>query len=235
VISVPIKHLRLTRDVDQRRITKVAVIDEHSFTRECITRALQELGEDLAVVPFANSAAFLGSSREFHLVICHWQRSGTKERVSEHLKEITTKQPVIILSPVSQPNFIRDAFEQGVRGYIPTENTTLDLAIEIIRLVKAGGTFVPISSLPLQDNTDQPDSRQSTALAQFTSREAAVLELLSRGKANRVIAKELHVSESTVKANVRSILRKLKANNRTEAVWRAITSGLLMLGICYLG
>ena len=54
----------------------------------------------------------------------------------------------------------------------------------------------------------------------FTSRQAEVVEALRRGKANKIIAYELKMQESTVKVHVRNIMRKLKATNRTEVVYK---------------
>ena len=53
----------------------------------------------------------------------------------------------------------------------------------------------------------------------FTSRQAAVVEALRKGKANKIIAYELNMCESTVKVHVRSIMKKLKARNRTEVAY----------------
>ena len=54
----------------------------------------------------------------------------------------------------------------------------------------------------------------------FTSRQSAVVEALKRGKANKIIAYELNMCESTVKVHVRNVMRKLKATNRTEVVYK---------------
>jgi DNA-binding NarL/FixJ family response regulator len=144
---------------------------------------------------------------------------------------------------------IAAAFESGARGYIPTANTTLELAIEIMRLVKAGGTFVPPSSLSLRRVTRHSETAGATAQgtlvpssglpfgkitrhgeaagaiasSQFTPRQMAVLEYLKLGKTNKTIAHELGISESTVKVHLRSIMKKMKATNRTEAACLALT------------
>jgi len=55
----------------------------------------------------------------------------------------------------------------------------------------------------------------------FTTRQAAVIEALKRGKANKIIAYELEMRESTVKVHVRNIMKKLKATNRTEVAYKA--------------
>jgi DNA-binding NarL/FixJ family response regulator len=115
------------------------------------------------------------------------------------------------------------AFDSGARGYIPTASTTLGLAVEIIRLVRAGGTFVPPSSLSLGRVTRQGETAGAILTLQFTPRQIEVLERLKLGKANKIIAHELGMSESTVKIHIRSIMKKMKATNRTEVACLALT------------
>jgi DNA-binding NarL/FixJ family response regulator len=116
------------------------------------------------------------------------------------------------------------AFASGARGFIPTASTTPKQVIEIIRLVKAGGTFAP-SGLSLQGANGSGLTPTVVPSHQFTPRELAILERLRLGKANKAIAYELQVSESTVKVHIKSIMNKLRAKNRTEVVCRAYDLG----------
>jgi DNA-binding NarL/FixJ family response regulator len=61
----------------------------------------------------------------------------------------------MILSDIDCPDSLIDMFENGIRGFIPTDNTTLEQLIEIIGLVKAGGIFVPLCSLSLRGTKAQ--------------------------------------------------------------------------------
>jgi DNA-binding NarL/FixJ family response regulator len=85
---------------------------------------------------------------------------------------------------------------------------TLGIAVEAVRLVEAGGTFVPISAMSSFQGQDESQL--------FTARQIMVIEALRRGRANKQIAYELGMCESTVKVHIRHIMRKLKARNRTE-------------------
>jgi DNA-binding NarL/FixJ family response regulator len=91
-----------------------------------------------------------------------------------------------------------------------------------VRLVRAGGAFVPASSFMAASKsaeafaTDTPGRNRM-----FTERQTAVIEALRRGKANKVIAYELKMRESTVKVHVRNIMKKLRARNRTEVAFIA--------------
>jgi DNA-binding NarL/FixJ family response regulator len=87
--------------------------------------------------------------------------------------------------------------------------------------VKAGGTFAPLDLLL----TPRPDPvREAPSVSQqsrLTSRQVMVLGHLQQGKANKIIAHELGMSESTVKVHVRNIMRKMGATNRTQAAYKA--------------
>jgi DNA-binding NarL/FixJ family response regulator len=128
---------------------------------------------------------------------------------------------VVMLSADESPQAVTKAFENGVRGYIPTTSTPIELAIEIIRLVRAGGMFVPLSSLARKSVNRNRPTPPVEADHHFTPRQLEVLAQLILGKANKMIAYELKMSESTVKVHIRSIMKKMDASNRTEVACRA--------------
>lgn len=213
----------------------VAIIDDHSFTRECITRSLNEADARLNVSPFSNCEDCINSSKRYDVILYHArceQRPSTdagREPDAAHrppFARILEIAPIILLSDSGGPKAILEALEWGARGYIPTQDTTLKLVLEIIRLVRAGGTFVPASSLALRF-TDRRGSAGASAESReavgerFTPRQLAVLHHLKQGKANKTIARELAMSESTVKIHLRNIMKKMNASNRTEVACRA--------------
>jgi DNA-binding NarL/FixJ family response regulator len=142
------------------------------------------------------------------------------------LSQATNPLPTILMSDVEDADHIVDALERGARGYIPT-SVSLDVAIEAMRLVRAGGVFVPASSLiaSRRSAAEGAVAARQTRHAMFTARQSAVVEALRRGKANKIIAYELNMRESTVKVHVRNIMKKLRAKNRTEVAFMA--SGFL--------
>jgi DNA-binding NarL/FixJ family response regulator len=140
---------------------------------------------------------------------------------------------MIVLSSDKGPDFIVNALRNGMRGYIPIESTTFELAVEIFRMVMAGGSFVPAAVLPFRA-TEMASGQPPNLTCRLTEREKAVLALLKRGKANKIIAFELKISESTVKVHIRNIMQKIKANNRTEIVSRIFdASGITLMFTVY--
>ena len=203
---------------------RVGLIDSYAFTRECIGRALQEQNRSSDVRLFANLSEAQTACNEIDVLVLDWQGSnrdgGGSEAEFPVIDEAIKLGPVLILSNISDPNVIRYAFSKGVRGYVTTDTTSVNLLGEVIRVIKAGGTFVPLTGLPL-NATGLRDAFANDAENILTARETAVLSLLKAGKPNKIIAYELVMSESTVKVHVRSIMRKMNARNRTEAVSRA--------------
>jgi DNA-binding NarL/FixJ family response regulator len=202
----------------------MGVIDEKSFTRECITMCLQALAGRFDIVPFATCDDFLQSGRCLDLILYHIHEDNSKrENNAQKLLSFRTLLnmiPVIILSDIDDLDILIEMFESGARGFIPTANTTFEQVIEIIGLVKVGGIFVPPSSLSLRRIKSQSSTTWQVPSNQFTHSELAILDRLKLGKANKIIAHELGVSESTVKVHIGRIMKKLKVTNRTQVVCR---------------
>jgi DNA-binding NarL/FixJ family response regulator len=232
---VPLRPARHRLPVKQPTVS-IAVVDEYSFTRECIAKSLQQCDDVLAVAAFATCESCAESARTYDLVLFHAHAAMTDRKNGAGgavpFDKLLSIAPVVVLSDVDCPEAILDAFESGVRGYIPTTDTSLSLALEIVRLVRAGGTFVPPSGLALRRTSrrDPPPPAAPVATELFTPRQLAVLRHLKLGKANKSIARELEMSESTVKIHLRNIMKKMKAANRTEVACRA--HALEATGLC---
>jgi DNA-binding NarL/FixJ family response regulator len=145
--------------------------------------------------------------------------------------------PVVVIAEGDELTFVREVIGSGVRGYIPT---SFDFAMfkEAIQFVAAGGTFVPASVLRgengqmsevdeidrvvkhgtnevIHQNSNEIQERR--VAASFTPRELTVISRLRDGKSNKLIARELKITEGTVKLYVRRIMKKLEVENRTQA------------------
>jgi DNA-binding NarL/FixJ family response regulator len=127
---------------------------------------------------------------------------------------------IVLLSDGEDVGNILTALDKGARGYIPT-SMSLEVVVEAMQLVRAGGIFVPASSLLASRNAiAETAASKATSGSLFTTRQAAVVEALRQGKSNKIIAYELNMRESTVKVHVRNIMKKLNARNRTEVAFR---------------
>ncbi|HEX2943773.1 MAG TPA: response regulator transcription factor [Rhodopila sp.] len=207
----------------------LALIDSYRLSRECLATTLEGQSRHLSVVPFKSVEDYIaGDSSRFDLVIYYPHGDdATEAAVSKQIAMIqrgVTATPVIVLSDAEeadQTRTIREMLSSGAHGFIPTRSTSMSITLAAIRFVRAGGTFAPLDLLL----TSQPE-REKTASAgtqpnALTARQMAVLAHLQQGKANKIIAHELKMSESTVKVHVRAIMRKMGATNRTQAAYKA--------------
>jgi DNA-binding NarL/FixJ family response regulator len=129
--------------------------------------------------------------------------------------------PVVILADTDDLAQILKMLEHGARGFIPSSVGTA-ICAEAIGLAVAGGIFIPASSVLAKRYLISTDGmvENSSLSDMFTLRQGEVVQALRMGKANKIIAYELNLRESTVKVHVRNIMRKMKATNRTEVAYK---------------
>jgi DNA-binding NarL/FixJ family response regulator len=205
----------------------IVIISVRLLSRECLARVLNvECGASVNCFSTIDEWLAVDPSTPVSLVVlCQWGRSNAEalkevERLSEVSEQIGNC-PAVILSDNEDPDLIVQMLGKNVRGYVPT-SLSINVAVQAMELARAGGVFVPASSLLAAHR--HPDSAAATVQkcnGLFTARQAAVVEALRRGKANKIIAYELNMRESTVKVHVRNIMKKLRATNRTEVAYLA--------------
>lgn len=199
------------------------LLDSRVLDRQCLAYCLGERDWGMDILGFGS--------------VCEWRqlqdrppvsavllniggRKATDEDVAAEIGAVTqdfSPAPVVVLADSDEIVQILKALKSGARGYIPS-SICFEVCAEAVNLVVAGGIFIPASSiLSLQKTTHTADSSISGT---FTPRQESVIQALRQGKANKIIAYELRVQESTVKIHVRNIMKKLKAHNRTEVVYK---------------
>ena len=134
------------------------------------------------------------------------------------LRERVPSARAIVLSSFIEDEKLLPAVRAGAAGYLLKDVEPQQL-VEAIRTVHAGGALLhpKVASRLLEEMASDP----------LTPREREVLALIGRGMANKVIARELSLSEKTVKAHVSSILAKLGVTDRTQAALYAVRAGLV--------
>jgi DNA-binding NarL/FixJ family response regulator len=207
---------------------RIAWIDSYALTRDCILRAIAELQPTLTVSPFVSVPEFVsGGNADFDLIIfySHASYDACLQEIAA-IRHAFDTAPLIMLSDLEdshQVNTIRGALRAGANGFISTRSTGLAMTLSAIRFVQAGGTFAPLEML-LSDAAPAPAAQLPSPASPYrlTTRQKAVLAQLQQGKANKIIAHELGMSESTAKVHIRNIMRKMGATNRTQAAFNAL-------------
>ena len=213
----------------QGTLWTIAVIDEKQLTRSCLTHSLISAAPAFAALGYASLAEWQQNGGE-HVpciaLICVTGQKATEAIVELDLDYVARQEGdvrVIVVSDVEDPRLVVAALGKGARGYIGM-SSSLDVALAAIRLVAAGGVFVPASGLlPSksriglggEESQDEGLSRQ----AAFTPKQLAVIQRLRQGESNKIIAYKLNMEECTVKVHIRNIMQKIRARNRTEIAY----------------
>ena len=204
----------------------IALIEGRTFIRECIRRSMQS-AFPLQIHTFSQAIELQQKSLKLLKLILFSAKEDDKEaneRVFKILSEVAPKIPIIVLAHNNDAQMAMAAICYGAKGYIPV-TLGFDIAIEAVRFVLAGGSYVPIDYLLTRTQPEDLPSHALPASRAVTARELAVVRAIQNGKSNKVIAYDLGMCESTVKVHVRRVMKKLKAKNRTEV---AIKSGELL-------
>jgi DNA-binding NarL/FixJ family response regulator len=209
------------------------VVEKRPLIRDLITHCLSRVaGFAVAAASSIDECATI--SRENPTIVIVSISGSPNSEANKALLNKTAETipgvPIVVLSDGEDLSNVMSALSQGTRGYISTD-MSLDVAIEALSLVRAGGQFVPASCIIGMGHAAAGapvDHLQSSLSNILTARQTAVVKALCQGKANKIIAYELKMKESTVKVHVRNIMKKLKAKNRTEVAY--ITNQLVLHG-----
>ena len=202
----------------------VIYLDSRAFTRDCVGGWLRSSlsGFNVCVLqdPDQLEAMPIAGDKTKAVIINfgpEQMSSVAVTRLLSRVDELFPEVPVAVLSDYEDPESIREAFNLGVQGYIPTTLASR-VAIGAVHLVCVGGTFAPAATLLSQSDRRQAASGEPL-IEGFTQRQSQILECLRRGMANKLIAYELDMCESTVKVHIRNIMKKLNATNRTQVAY----------------
>jgi DNA-binding NarL/FixJ family response regulator len=157
------------------------------------------------------------------------KRSGIEACLA--IKEAVPSAKIIMLTVSDEEADLYEAVKSGAAGYLLKDSSIEEVA-QAVRVVADGQSLIsPSMAVKLIDEFKQmsrPERNHVPGL-RLTEREREVLRLVARGMNNREIARQLCISEDTVKNHVRNILEKLKLNSRMEAVMYAVKEKLLDL------
>jgi DNA-binding NarL/FixJ family response regulator len=209
---------------------KVLIADDHELVRQGLRQSLAQLPYEVDVVEASNAPEVLGAVEarpDLDLIVLDLrmpESHGMKllSRLCTDLPQV----PVIVLSALEDVRSIRKAIDLGASGFIP-KSVASEVMLKAVDLVLAGGVYLPPAvfrsssarELPERDGglDLDPEELRRRVEAVLTVRQLDVLRLLGHGASNKAIARELELSENTVKIHVAAILRGLEVSNRTQA------------------
>lgn len=211
---------------------RVLLVDDHPLFRQGLKFLLADLDPATEFLEACDSSSALAHAggAQVDMVLLDLNLPGSNGM--DVLKAARTAfecASVVVLSGDDEPHVIRQAIARGAAGYVP-KSSTPPVLLAALRLVMAGGTYLPphvLQDTPWpQCPPDTLAGTLPTAPSGLSARQLEVLLNVIQGKANKVIAREMHLSEGTVKAHLSAAFRALGVQNRTEAVYAAARLGL---------
>jgi two-component system NarL family response regulator len=213
---------------------RVVVVDDQELFRRGLTMLLG-VEPDIEVVGEAGdgqSAIDLVAEQTPDVVLLDVRmpkRTGLEACV--RIKEIAPSTRIIMLTVSDEESDLYEAVKNGASGYL-LKDSSIDEVAQAIRVVAEGQSLIsPSMAAKLIDEFKEMSrsDREQVPTPRLTERELEVLRLVAKGLNNREAAKELFISENTVKNHVRNILEKLQLHSRMEAVMYAVREKLLDL------
>lgn len=220
---------------------RIIVADDQRLCRECVRLLIESIDPSLQVVEIDKPqeiAARMGGDMAHSVVL--YNLVLTDEQGVEYvgaLSQSIGEAPLVVMCDGNEPALMRGCLERGARAFLPS-STPGPLLVSILRLVMAGGVYVPpelalaahgakagSGDAETSRKRNGGNTRRDAVIAEhfplLTRRQRDVLALLSQGMSNRDIAGSLEMCENTVKAHVKQVMRKLRADNRTQAALQA--------------
>lgn len=197
-------------------VLRILVADDHEMMRMAMRQALASIAEKIQWSEAADAGETEAALRDdLDLALIDFNMPGSSG--NEWIARLRTRHPLvplIVVSAEESPQLVRNLIGSGVAGFIPKSDSA-EVIRQAVRLVLSGGTYAPLRLLtPFAAEAPIADGGAHG----LTQRQLDVLRSLARGLPNKLIARELDLSEGTVKVHLLAIFRALNVRNRTEAV-----------------
>lgn len=200
---------------------RILIVDDHPVVCSGLTSMLSSHPEFEVVgsAPSGEEALALLPHRRPHVLLLDLRMPGMDGIAVLHaLGRLETPPRVIVLTSFEKEEDIYRAIRAGAQGYLLKDSTEGEM-VDALRMVHHGKRYIPRHiGARLADRMLRSD---------LTARELQILNSLSLGQTNKEIAKDLKISENTVRHHVTSIMEKLQVSDRTEAVATALRTGVL--------
>jgi two-component system nitrate/nitrite response regulator NarL len=216
---------------------QILIVDDHLLFAESLRLLLLGTLDADGSVRCANSgAAALEAARQLapELVLLDWNLGSepSQEALIEALKTELPEARLVVVSGEAHAEVVRRAIDAGAAGFVPKESTPA-LLIGALRLIADGGIYLPPQLLRPGDRAERTAPRTERALRSLaeaypalTPRQQEIVALLVRGLSNKAIARQLDISDGTVKQHLHPVFRALGVANRTEVVYLLAREGV---------
>jgi DNA-binding NarL/FixJ family response regulator len=202
----------------------ILIVDDHPLFVEALQRAIAGAFPETithAAISIDAAKSELGSGIPFDVVLLDLALPGV--RGFDGLLELRTlypRPPIVVVSALEDPRIVQDVMRYGAAGFVSKSADRSEIAVAI-RDVMEGSLTLPKGYRPPEVPASETRNDVVRRLRTLTPKQLSVLKMLRQGLLNKQIAHELQIEETTVKAHVSEILRKLNVSSRTQAVIEA--------------
>ncbi|MEJ8852367.1 response regulator transcription factor [Variovorax rhizosphaerae] len=215
------------------------MVDDHMMFLQGMKNLLNVLVPELRVETTGDMAhaVQLVQLTEFDIVLLDWHLSDCEGTESiRWLRDAGCTARIVVLSGETNATLIRHSIELGAAGFIPKKYSS-EMMVAALKHVLAGRVFLPSETYParsigsapgmaMQSGAAPSEAALDPRLAGLTARQMAVYRAATRGLSNKLIARQLDIAESTVKAHLSAVYSALGVRNRTEAAYQASREGM---------
>ena len=200
---------------------RVLIADDHDLVREAVAMFLRVEGaiEAATVSSLDEVVVRLRDGEMFDVILLDYSMPGMNGLEGMvRIQKMEGAHRVVIISGTASPDVADEALKAGAAGFLPKTLAAKSL-VNAIRFIAMGEQYAPLEFL----RSEKPTHPLAEILSQ---RELEVLEGLTKGKSNKEIARDLDIREPTVKLHIKTLYRKIGADNRTKAAMIAREQGL---------
>ena len=213
---------------------RILIVDDHEVVRDGISVMMGRQQDFVVVGEAENGTEAVQKALDLRPEVVLMDLRMPRMDGVEAMRQIRSQNPeikFIVLTTYDSDEYIFDAIEAGAKGYLLKDASREEL-FQAVRAVHRGESLIEpgVASKVLDRLAQLSRQVHQPQVAQILSeRETEVLRLMARGSPNKSIATSLSISESTVKTHVANIFQKLEVNQRTEAVTKAMSMGIIKL------
>jgi two-component system nitrate/nitrite response regulator NarL len=215
---------------------RVLLIDDHALFRIGLSELLERRGIEVAgAVGDCDEGLRLAADAPPDVILLDMRMPGISGiEVLHLLKKQGSVCPIAMLTTSTDERDVIESLQAGARGYLLKDMEPDALIAALGRIVQGETLVAPeltgVLAKAVQGERDAEAGDSQKAMADLTPREREILCLLAEGQSNKLIARNLGISDGTVKLHVKAILRKLDVHSRVEAAVIAVEQNLCLRG-----
>ena len=198
----------------------VLIADDHPLFRDALRQVVAQALPQCTILEAKNlvdAKSAVDSDLEIALILLDLNMPGVNGLSGLiDLRQQSPTTPIVVVSASEEASTIERAMACGAAGFIP-KSLPKDVMVAAIGEIMAGNVFRPQMDMDIKAPEPGIISDAINRAATLTRKQRSVLSLIAKGKSNKIIAYEMQVTDTTVKAHVTAIFRKLKVSSRTQA------------------